>query len=56
MLPLKKKIIEEYRRMLREYEKGKTYDYDYILDMINFLQVRKYLDNPHYIEVKFLSI
>lgn len=56
MLPIKRKIIEEYRKMLKEYEKGKTYKYDYILDMINFLDVREYLDNPLYIEAKFLSI
>ena len=56
MLPIKKKIIDEYRKMLKEYEKGKTYNYNYILDMINFLDIYEYLDNPLYIEAKFLSI
>lgn len=56
MSPLKRKIIREYRKMLKEYENGKTYNYDYILDMINLLDVYEYLKHPEYIEAQYLRL
>ena len=56
MSPLKRKIIREYRKMLKEYENGKTYNYDYILDMINLLDVYEYLKHPKYIEAQYLRL
>ena len=56
MSPLKRKIIREYKKMLKAYFNGYPYNYDYILDMINLLDVYEYLDRPQYIEAKYLSL
>ena len=56
MSPLKKKIVREYKKMLKAYFNGYTYDYNYILDMICLLDVYEHLDRPEYIEAKYLSL
>jgi hypothetical protein len=56
MSPLKRKIIHEYKKMLKAYFSGYTYNYDYILDMINLLDIKEYLDRPEYIIAKYLSL
>lgn len=56
MSSLKHKIISEYRKMLKQLEAGKEYDYDYILDMINLLDTWNYLSQPEYIEAKYMRL
>lgn len=55
MRPLKRKIIEEYNKLVDSLSVGKTYNYDYILDMITFIEVGSKTDNPELILNHFLN-
>lgn len=51
---IKLKIIQEYKNYLKGLFVGKNYDYQHILDMINFVEVSEYTKNPEIIKSYFL--
>jgi hypothetical protein len=55
MSPLKRKIIAEYNKMLAALFVGKSYDYDYILDMITFIEMGSATNNPELIQNYYLN-
>ena len=55
MSPLKLKIIEEYNKMVNALFVGKSFDYDYILDMITFLEIGSATNNPELIQNYYLN-
>lgn len=55
MQTLKHKIVEEYKKLVKSLQKGKPYDYSYILDMINFTEVKDYIKNSKIIENHFIN-
>lgn len=55
MSPLKVKIIKEYQKMVKELAVGHQFNYDYILDMINFTEVGSHTNNPEFLQNHFLA-
>lgn len=55
MSPLKRKIVEEYHKLLNQLFVGKTYNYDYILDMITFTEIGSLTKNPELIQNHLLN-
>lgn len=52
---LREKIIIEYKKLIEALQFGKAYDYQHILDMINFLEIKDNLNNPDLIEHYFTN-
>lgn len=55
MLEIKKKIISEYYKLVKNLNVGKQYDYNHILDMINFIDVEENTNNPELIKNYFIN-
>ena len=55
MQPLKRKIIEEYNKLIQSLFVGKSFDYDYILDMITFIEMGSATNNPELIQNYYLN-
>ena len=55
MLEIKKKIVSEYYKLVKSLNIGKQYDYNHILDMINFIDVEENTNNPELIKNYFIN-
>ena len=55
MQPLKRKIIEEYNKLIQSLFVGKSFDYDYILDMITFIEIGSATNNPELTQNYYLN-
>lgn len=55
MHSLKEKVIYDYKKMLKSLFIGKSYNYDKILDMINFIEVNEYIDNSKALNNLFIN-
>ena len=56
MSPMKAKVVAEYQKMIHSLQLGYSYKYDYILDMINFIEVGSHTSNPPLIQEYFLNL
>ena len=55
MSALKRKIIEEYNKFIEALFVGKSFNYDYIIDMITFNEMGSLTSNPELIQNYYLN-
>ena len=55
MSALKRKIIEEYNKYVEALFVGKSFNYDYIIDMITFSEMGSLTSNPELIQNYYLN-
>ena len=52
---IKTKAIEEYNKLVKRLEQGYLDNFDHILNIINFIEIKHYLNNPSIIEENLLN-
>ena len=52
---MKQKVVFEYSKLIQYLHVGKEYDYQHILDMINYIEIHEVLDNPEIVAKYFLN-